>query len=128
MPIPKPTKEQLAFWEEQLNIPVIEPNPYAVAPNEDDSTHYNLPIFRPAQPVRNGGMFWRERIYTLHKHERADRKRQLVSHACGSCGQKFEASKRAAFCSRKCQMRELMRKVRAEAVSAKLDIHSEENK
>ena len=123
--VPKPTKEELAYWENILN-PGRKPaqptrNKFQTV-LDPDTPDLSGPAL-PARPSRNGGLLWRERIFTnWGKQER--KKRPRVPHVCPTCGLNFEATARAVFCSYRCKDR--IRKRRARSVPRNLPIHSEE--
>src|SRR5579859_2441047 len=112
MSVEKATPSQLTEWEALLEaegLSPLESDPRSV-PLED--THG---VRIPAQPVRDGGMFWHKRSDIFHSKQ--DRKyREPVRFLCAECGKAVQDRKGSRFCSEKCQVRARVRRFRAKAV------------
>lgn len=118
VPIDKPSKEELRHWNEILSKEVPFKEERHASLRDTDG------VKLPAQPVRNGGLFWRERIYTNDiKQER--KKKQRRETICEACDKAFRGTVRSRFCSYKCKDR--LRKRRARLVPPKLPILIEKN-
>lgn len=118
MPIDKPSKEELRHWNEILSKEVPFREERHASLRDTDG------VKLPAQPVRNGGLFWRERIYTNDiKQER--KRRQTIPRQCHQCRKNFESinHKVANHCSNACRMRAY----RARKRYGELPILSEKN-
>ena len=121
MSVDKATPAQLTEWETLLEAEGLG-NP------EKDLNYVTIRdtdgVRIPAQPVREGGLRFRERAATYDaKQDRNRRPRQLIK--CEACTKKFEGTRRARFCSYACKNRLRMR--RARAVPRNLTALSEEN-
>lgn len=119
--IEKPTTDQLAYWDELLTPGRKSPAKPVTPRFEsrlDESTGANV----PAQPVRNGGMLWRERVF-INDRKQDRKKKPRLAKTCKSCGRGFNGTLRAVYCSTKCRMRAF----RSGTRYAKLPIHSEGN-
>lgn len=123
MPISKPTKEELSYWDEILNpgrdTINARPNLFYAAPL-DEATGVKI----PAQPVRNGGILWRDRIFIEDKKQARNR-RVKHRHICPSCGRKFDGTRRAKYCGTRCRVRAYDQREAVKRSYAKLTIHSE---
>jgi predicted nucleic acid-binding Zn ribbon protein len=109
-------------WEEILEsegLQTIEDDPRHV-PLED--THG---VRLPAQPVRDGGMFWHSRSDIFHSKQERNR-REPVRFLCTECGKPTEDRKGSRFCSEKCQVRARVRRFRSKSVTVKLTKNGEE--
>jgi hypothetical protein len=122
MPL-KPTPAELTEWEARLEAE-------GLAPIEKTESH-KVPLQDthgvriPAQPVREGGLFWHKRVDMFHgQQDRKTRPRQEL--VCPACGKEFTGTKRARFCGRKCQHRVLVQ--RSRSVTANLPKKGEEPK
>ena len=112
--IPVPTQAEIDLWEKKLNMPVIQ---VSFLPRVQDGNG----VPKPAQPVKNGDLRWRQRIFTYDQAQ--DRKkRHKTKHVCPACGDAFEATKRAICCSRVCtdQIKYARKKKRLEECSTKI--------
>jgi hypothetical protein len=102
-------------WEEILEsegLQTLEADPRHV---QLEDTHG---VRIPAQPVRDGGMFWHKRSDIYHgQYER--KQTRPVEAKCEGCQTPFKARKGSRFCSRQCQMRVLMRSKRVSANTPK---------
>jgi hypothetical protein len=126
MSVNKASSAQLTEWEALLKSE-------GLGDPEKDLNYVSLRdtdgVRIPAQPVRDGGCFWRERAQinwgTEHR-SRGSVKRPRLSFVCPACGKGFEGTKRARFCSRTCIDRFGKRRRRARVVPPNLRMLSEE--